>query len=82
MLVDEEKPDIIIGDMVRSTEYIRDYNAFRIADLDDRISLRYQRQLDYDITGINPYGAFLNTLPKMIQKIMLWKPLKSLCCKE
>ncbi|RGG76796.1 glycosyltransferase [Clostridium sp. AF17-2] len=76
MLVDEEKPDIIIGDMVRSTEYIRDYNAFRIADLDDRISLRYQRQLDYDITGINPYGAFLNTLPKMIQKIMLWKPLK------
>ena len=76
MLVDEEKPDIIIGDMVRSTEYIRDYKAFRIADLDDRISLRYQRQLDYDITGINPYGAFLNTLPKMIQKIMLWKPLK------
>ena len=76
MLVNEEKPDIIIGDMVRSTEYIRDYNAFRIADLDDRISLRYQRQLDYDITGINPYGAFLNTLPKMIQKIMLWKPLK------
>ena len=75
-LVDEENPDIIIGDMVRSTEYIRDYNAFRIADLDDRISLRYQRQLDYDITGINPYGAFLNTLPKMIQKIMLWKPLK------
>ena len=76
MLVDEEKPDIIIGDMVRSTEYIRDYNAFRIADLDDRISLRYQRQLDYDITGINPYGAFLNTLPKMIQKIMLCKTLK------
>ena len=75
-LVDEENPDIIIGDMVRSTEYIRDYNAFRVADLDDRISLRYQRQLDYDITGINPYGAFLNTLPKMIQKIMLWKPLK------
>ena len=82
MLVDEEKPDIIIGDMVRSTEYIRDYNAFRIADLDDRISLRYQRQLDYDITGINPYGAFLNTLPKMIQKIMLWKPLKGYVVKN
>lgn len=75
-IVKEEQPDIIIGDMVRSTEYIKDYPIYRIADLDDRISLRYQRQLDYDISGINPYGAFLNTVPKIIQKIMLWKPLK------
>lgn len=75
-IVQEEKPDIIIGDMVRSTEYIKNYPIYRIADLDDRISLRYQRQLDYDISGINPYGAFLNTVPKIIQKIMLWKPLK------
>lgn len=75
-IVKEEQPDIIIGDMVRSTEYIKDYSMYRIADLDDRISLRYQRQLDYDISGINPYGAFLNTVPKIIQKIMLWKPLK------
>lgn len=75
-IVKEEQPDIIIGDMVRSTEYIKDYSIYRIADLDDRISLRYQRQLDYDISGINPYGAFLNTVPKIIQKIMLWKPLK------
>ena len=75
-IVQEEKPEIIIGDMVRSTEYIKNYDAFRIADLDDRISLRYQRQLDYDIAGINPYGAFLNTVPKVLQKIMLWKPLK------
>ena len=57
-IVKEEKPEIIIGDMVRSTEYIKDYAAFRVADLDDRISLRYQRQIDYDIEGINPYGAF------------------------
>lgn len=75
-IVKEEQPYIIIGDMVRSTEYIKDYSIYRIADLDDRISLRYQRQLDYDISGINPYGAFLNTVPKIIQKIMLWKPLK------
>lgn len=75
-LVESEKPDIVIGDMVRSTEYIKDCNAVRIADLDDRISLRYQRQIDYDITGINPYGAFLNTVPTLIRKIMLWKPLK------
>ena len=75
-IVQEEQPDIIIGDMVRSTEYIKNYPIYRIADLDDRISLRYQRQLDYDISGINPYGAFLNTVPKIVQKIVLWKPLK------
>lgn len=40
-LMNEENPEIVIGDMIRSTEYIRDLKAYRIADLDDRISLRY-----------------------------------------
>lgn len=75
-LVQEEKPDIVIGDMVRSTDYIKDIDAFRIADLDDRISLRYQRQLDNDLNGINPYGAFLNTVPSILQRIMLFHPIK------
>lgn len=81
-LVTEEKPIYVIGDMVRSTEYIKDVDAVRIADLDDRISLRYQRQLETDIHGINPYGAFLNTMPKAIQNLMLIKPLKVLVVKN
>ncbi|PNV60700.1 hypothetical protein C0033_17645 [Clostridium sp. chh4-2] len=76
-LVLEEQPDIVIGDMVRSTDYIKDINALRIADLDDRISLRYQRQLDSDLDGINPYGTFINTVPSFMQKVMLFKPIKS-----
>lgn len=32
-IVQEEQPDIIIGDMVRSTEYIKNYPIYRIADL-------------------------------------------------
>lgn len=75
-LVKKERPQFVIGDMVRSTEYIRDIDSFRIADLDDRISLRYKRQLDNDIDGINPYGAFLYTMPKVLRAIMLAKPLK------
>lgn len=75
-IVEEEKPDIVIGDMVRSTEYIKNIRAYRIADLDDRISLRYQRQLETDIEGINPYGAFINTMPKVLQRFMLLKPVK------
>lgn len=75
-LVAKEHPQYVIGDMVRSTEYIKDVDSFRIADLDDRISLRYKRQLDNDIDGINPYGAFLYTVPKALRVIMLARPLK------
>lgn len=72
----EESPSIIIADMVRTTEYIKGVNAFRIADLDDRISMRYKRQMDLDIEDINPYGAYLSNMPHILQKILLWKPIK------
>ena len=75
-IFDEEKPVVVIGDMVRSTDYIRDLPCFRVADLDDRISLRYQRELDTDLDGINPYGAFLRSFPSSIRRIMLLKPVK------
>lgn len=75
-LIENEKPKIIISDMVRCTEYIRDRDIYSIADLDDRISLRYKRQLNTDIDNVNPYGAFIYTLPKFLQKIALLKPLK------
>lgn len=75
-ICNQYNPDYVIGDMVRSTEYIKDINATRIADLDDRISLRYQRQLDTDVDNVNPYGAFLHTVPKWLQRVMLLKPLK------
>lgn len=75
-LILEEKPDIVIGDMVRSTEYIRHADTFTVADLDDRISLRYKRQLETDIDGINPYGAFLGTVPGFMRKLMLLRPVK------
>lgn len=81
-LVNEENPDVVIGDMIRSTEYIRDLNAYRIADLDDRISLRYKRQVNEDLANINPYGAFINTVPKLIRKFMLFKPFKTIALKN
>lgn len=73
----EEKPFAVIGDMVRSTEYIQDLSTYRIADLDDRISLRYQRQLETDIDGINPYGAYINAVPSALRKPLLNKSVKT-----
>lgn len=81
-IIQEEKPDYVIGDMVRTTEYIKDADAFRVADLDDRISLRYQRQLDSDIEGINPYGAFLNTVPVFLRSLMTFRPIKIAVLKQ
>jgi len=80
-LIREEKPDIVIADMVRCTEYIRDCRCFKIADLDDRLSLRYKRQLSNDVSGINPYGAYLQNFPEVIQKVLLWAPLKLMVTK-
>lgn len=73
---EEENPVAVIGDMVRSTDYIADLPCFRVADLDDRISLRYQRELDADVDGVNPYGTFLRAFPSFIRRIMLLKPIK------
>lgn len=81
-LIEKERPQYVIGDMVRSTEYIKDVDSFRIADLDDRISLRYKRQLETDIDGINPYGAFLYTVPKILRVVMLVRPLKLMVMKN
>ncbi|WP_323090073.1 glycosyltransferase family 4 protein [Allobaculum sp. JKK-2023] len=76
LIIQEEHPIAMIADMVRCTEYIRDSEMYKIADLDDRISLRYRRQLEMDEDSINPYGAFLSTLPSFLQKVALFKPLK------
>lgn len=78
----EENPIAVIGDMVRSTEYIRDLPIRKIADLDDRISLRYQRELDADLDEINPYGSFLHVFPSFLRGLLLLKPVKKFVVKN
>jgi len=82
-LVVSKKVNIVIADMVRTTEYLLDLNVdLTIADLDDRLSLRYRRQLDCSLTDANPYGLFLNSLPKIFQKILLLAPIKKFVMKN
>lgn len=75
-IVVEEAPDILIADMVRSTEYLKNYDCIKIADLDDLLSLRYQRQMENDLDGINPYGAFITKFPVFFQKLLSTRVLK------
>jgi len=69
-IVKEESPDLLITDMVRTTEYGRGYNGYKIADLDDMLSLRYERQMNLNIEDINPYGAALYNLSSWVQTIL------------
>lgn len=69
-VLNDIKPDVVMCDMVRMTEYARDYQGYKIADLDDMLSIRYERQLSQDMAVINPYGAYLYSLPKSVQKIL------------
>lgn len=69
-IITKEKPDYVIADFIRTTEYLKDYKGFKIADLQDLLSLRYERQLEVDLKTINPYGAYLFRLPPIIQKLL------------
>ena len=75
-IIKEEKPDYVISDFIRTTEYLKDYEGFKIADLQDLLSLRYERQLKVDLNTINPYGAYLFRLPKILQKILQFSFVK------
>lgn len=80
--IDEINPEFIMADMVRTTEYIRDYNGFKIADLDDLISIRYKRQIKMNLKYINPYGSYLYSLPEIIQMILSCVPFKKYILKK
>lgn len=80
--IDTIKPNIVMADMVRTSEYLRNCSRYKVADLDDMLSIRYERQLENDISGINPYGAYLYSLPKIIQSILSLTCLKKYILKN
>lgn len=76
------KPCVVIADMVRTIDYIKNIDCYRIADLDDRISLRYEREMKNNLDDINPYGAFLYTLPCFIRNMVMREKIKSFVMKN
>lgn len=80
-ILKKEKPDYVIADFIRTTEYLKDFNGIKVADLQDLLSLRYERQLNVDIRTINPYGAYLYRLPRALQSILQLSFIKRLVMK-
>lgn len=77
-IIDKEKPDYVIADFIRTTEYLKDYKGYKIADLQDLLSLRYERQRYVDLKRINPYGAYLFRMPKLVQVVLQQSFVKKL----
>jgi glycosyltransferase involved in cell wall biosynthesis len=61
--IEEVKPDIIIADMIRMAQYVEDWTGPKILDMDDLLSIRYERILkssQYQIENL--LGTFKNKL--------------------
>ncbi|AYD39328.1 glycosyltransferase [Clostridium fermenticellae] len=69
-IIKKESPDILISDMVRTSEYFKDYKMTKIFDMDDMLSLRYKSQLESEGELINPFGAYFDKLPGVLKKIL------------
>lgn len=81
-ILENEKPDFVIADLVRTSEYLKDYRGFKILDMQDLFSLRYERQLLMEMGSVNPYGAYLFRFPKAVQSILESSFLKTTVMKN
>lgn len=72
-VINEYKPDIIITDMARTAEYLRDLDKIdinKILDMDDILSKRYRRQVEAGTMGIDAVGAYSKKLPRLVKNII------------
>ena len=72
-VINEYKPDIIITDMARTAEYLRDLDKEdinKILDMDDILSKRYRRQVEAGTMGIDAVGAYSKKLPRLLRGII------------
>lgn len=77
--VEKLKPDLIFTEMIRTCTYYHCFSesqAIKVANLDDLLSLRYERQLRYDNSNANFAGAYSDKLPSWLGKVLARNLLK------
>ncbi|QWH20204.1 glycosyltransferase [Bacillus mycoides] len=76
-VVEEEAPDTIIYDMVRTAEYVvSGKDTQLIMNYDDMLSLRYKRQLDHLKYSPSILGAMSKKVPRVMRRLIEWTVLK------
>ena len=77
--VDRIKPDLIFTEMIRTCTYIdafRDSKTLKLANIDDLLSLRYERQLKAKTSDADFTGAYGEKLPGFLKKVTSTKAVK------
>lgn len=76
--INEIKPEIVICDLARTAEYVRDLdsnNFIKILEMQDLISKRYIRQAKAVNNSESPFGAYTNKIPHILRKFVTMKRL-------
>lgn len=85
-VIENYNPDIVICDMARTAEYLKDLNIKdynKILDMDDLLSKRYFRQIQSNNYGNNSIGAYSEKIPKILRSFLSVRSLmKTVLTKE
>ena len=75
------KPDLIFAEMIRTCTYydaFMDCKAVKLANLDDLLSTRYERQLSSRYSAASFTGAYGGKLPGWMKRFTSWKFIKNI----
>lgn len=76
-IIREERPSLVMADMIRTAPYLMSLDLPKILDLDDVLSIRYARQLEAGILDA-PYGKLKSNASPVIRQMLNNKYLNSL----
>lgn len=77
-IIENYNPDIVICDMARTAEYVKDLDGSKInkiLDMDDLLSKRYSRQIDSGRISSTSIGSYAEKLPSVLRKLTYNKML-------
>ncbi len=67
--IKDVNPDIVITDMIRTAQYIENLNIKKILDMDDLLSVRYERYTKQNYSENKLLGTFSSILPNFVSDI-------------
>lgn len=80
-LVNQEKPAVVIADMIRCSQFVENLKIKKICDMDDLLSFRYTRMLTAGVRHNNPLGTFSSIAPSFLVNLS-WLLLKKTILKQ
>jgi len=66
--IEEIQPNLVYVDMIRMSQYIENYDVYKVIDIDDLLSIRYQRFIKQKENSI--FGTFSSVIPSFIKKLV------------